>query len=178
MISPFHFFNLEGRLLLIIMVMTFFLSDRLSHYAFTKNLFCILVVAILFANLFSLSPFMFCITAYLWGVFLFTISWVMFIIMFKFYKDCDDFLRHLLPSNRPLVLWDLLAILETLRNLIRPITLSLRLSCNLITGHVLISLTLTTSSTLILIILIIFETGIRIIQSQVFSILARSYLFR
>jgi len=49
-------------------------------------------------------------------------------------------LAHLVPMGTPSVLIPLIVIIEITRNLIRPIALAVRLTANLIAGHLLIAL--------------------------------------
>lgn len=49
-------------------------------------------------------------------------------------------LRHLVPPGCPIILIPLLVIIELIRRLIRPITLSVRLAGNIVAGHLLIRL--------------------------------------
>jgi len=49
-------------------------------------------------------------------------------------------LAHLLPQGTPTALMPFIVIIEITRTLIRPITLCVRLTANLIAGHLLITL--------------------------------------
>lgn len=50
------------------------------------------------------------------------------------------FLSHMTPQGSPGYLAPVLNVIELVRKIIRPLTLALRLSINMTTGHVLISL--------------------------------------
>jgi len=89
---------------------------------------------------------------------------------------------HLLPSGTPSILIPFIIIIETIRNIIRPIALAVRLSANIIAGHLLITLlgNLNNTNTLPALILIqasliTFELAISFIQAYVFIILATLY---
>lgn len=78
-----------------------------------------------------------------------------------------------------------MVIIETVRNLIRPITLSVRLIANIISGHLLIHLlsslglirsSIIVISILIMFILIVLETAVAIIQRFVFVTLISLYI--
>jgi F-type H+-transporting ATPase subunit a len=77
----------------------------------------------------------------------------------------------------------LLCLIELVRNLVRPITLAVRLTANLTTGHILIGLAGTafnTSSLFILILIIgsfyfLFEMAVCIIQAYIFTLLPTLY---
>jgi len=49
-------------------------------------------------------------------------------------------MAHLIPLNTPIILTPFLVLIETIRIIIRPLSLSIRLTANLIAGHLLITL--------------------------------------
>jgi F-type H+-transporting ATPase subunit a len=49
-------------------------------------------------------------------------------------------LSHLLPQGTPLALINFMVLIELTRRIIRPVTLCVRLTANIIAGHLLISL--------------------------------------
>jgi len=84
----------------------------------------------------------------------------------------------------PLIFIPFIVIIETIRLIIRPITLAIRLTANIIAGHLLISLINSSGQTLIIILsiilavqilLIILEIAIAFIQPYVFTILRILY---
>ena len=94
---------------------------------------------------------------------------------------------HLVPERTPFLLIPLLVIIETVRNIIRPITLSVRLVANITAGHLLLSLLgrgaspggpLGIISTILigLVILVGLELGVSFIQAYVFTLLRAIYL--
>jgi F-type H+-transporting ATPase subunit a len=90
-----------------------------------------------------------------------------------------------MPQNTPSLLISFIVCIETIRNIIRPITLAIRLSANIIAGHLLITLLGNTNSFIInyllllliisQILLILLEIAVAIIQSYVFTILTTLY---
>jgi len=78
-----------------------------------------------------------------------------------------------------------MVLIETIRNVIRPGTLAVRLAANIIAGHLLLTLlgstgpSLSTSILVLLIIaqilLLILESAVAIIQSYVFAVLRTLY---
>lgn len=91
-----------------------------------------------------------------------------------------------MPLGTPSYLIPFIAIIETIRLIIRPITLSIRLTANIIAGHLLLSLLGSSGSQILRInlfiifiisqfILIILEIAVSIIQAYVFSILMTLY---
>lgn len=79
-----------------------------------------------------------------------------------------------------------IVIIETVRSLIRPLTLAVRLAANIIAGHLLLALLGGQGTTtfniaivcliLALILLLILECAVACIQSYVFTILSSLYL--
>ena len=95
-------------------------------------------------------------------------------------------LAHLVPTGTPGILMPIIVIIESVRNIIRPGTLSVRLGANMMAGHLLLTLLGSqgpVSASLILlfliaalILLLILEVGVACIQSYVFTVLRSLYL--
>lgn len=136
---------------------------------------------ILGSNMWGLFPYIFGLTTQM--VLTFTASWILWLRMmysrieFGFIK----FFANFTPRGAPNYLAPILAIIEIVSNIIRPLTLSLRLRINITTGHVFISLMGVRRKILLAVIIlmwgyILFEVGIGFIQGFVFSLLVRQYL--
>lgn len=90
-----------------------------------------------------------------------------------------------MPIGTPAILIPFIVCIETIRNIIRPGTLAIRLSANIIAGHLLITLLGNTGPTIpsillrILLItqiaLLVLESAVTLIQSYVFTILITLY---
>nr|HAN1521987.1 F0F1 ATP synthase subunit A [Escherichia coli] len=90
-----------------------------------------------------------------------------------------------MPQGTPGVLIPFMVCIETIRNIIRPGTLAVRLTANIIAGHLLITLLGNTGPSIrtyllrILIItqilLLTLESAVSIIQSYVFAVLSTLY---
>jgi len=110
--------------------------------------------------------------------------WLSFII-YGWINNTIHILAHLVPQGTPPILIPFIVCIETIRNTIRPGTLAIRLSANIIAGHLLITLLGSTGPTLSLIIiniliitqiiLLTLETAVSIIQSYVFAVLRTLY---
>jgi len=148
-------------------------------------LFISLFSFILFNNFLGLFPYIFTRTRHL--ILTLTLAlplWLSFII-YGWLNYTQHIFIHLIPQGTPSILIPFIICIETIRNLIRPITLSIRLTANIIAGHLLLTLISNTGnliSTIILriliflqIILLILETAVAIIQSYVFTILSTLY---
>jgi F-type H+-transporting ATPase subunit a len=92
---------------------------------------------------------------------------------------------HLVPQGTPAVLMPFMVCIETIRNIIRPGTLAVRLAANIIAGHLLItllgntgprlSMTLLTFLLIGQIALLVLESAVAVIQSYVFAVLSTLY---
>merc|ERR1711864_35466 len=93
---------------------------------------------------------------------------------------------HLVPIGTPSLLIPVIVIIETIRRIIRPGTLSIRLAANIVAGHLLLTLIGSLCPNLYniilirvilgLILLLILELAVACIQSYFFTILSSLYL--
>ena len=110
--------------------------------------------------------------------------WLGFVI-FSITNNTLNFLAHLVPLGTPAPLMPFIVIIEIIRSIIRPITLSVRLTANMIAGHLLLTLLggLLPSRTILIFgsafaaqsLLIVLETAVALIQAYVFSVLTTLY---
>lgn len=101
-------------------------------------------------------------------------------------KTPTSVLAHLVPLGTPPALIPLIVVIEIVRSLIRPLTLSVRLAANIIAGHLLLTLlgnqAFALSPFLLrgllvgLILLGVLECAVRTIQAYVFRVLSTLYL--
>ena len=92
---------------------------------------------------------------------------------------------HLVPQGTPGLLIPFIVLIETIRNIIRPGTLAVRLAANIIAGHLLLTLLARTGPSMRLtiirvllitqILLLTLEIAVAIIQSYVFAVLRTLY---
>jgi F-type H+-transporting ATPase subunit a len=85
------------------------------------------------------------------------------------------------PLGTPLALSQFITIIERVRLIIRPITLSVRLAANITAGHILIALCrspifIINTFTIALFILLLLEIAVAFIQAYVFVTLISMYL--
>lgn len=110
--------------------------------------------------------------------------WISY-ILFGWIINIKHIFAHLVPQGTPGILIPFIVLIESIRNIIRPGTLAVRLSANIIAGHLLITLISSTGRRLrfyllILIllrqrVLIVLELSVSIIQAYVFSVLRTLY---
>nr|QXT60025.1 ATP synthase membrane subunit 6 [Tinocallis viridis] len=142
-------------------------------------LFITLFMFIFINNFLGLFPYIFSSSSHM--IFSMTLAmpfWLFFIIL-SIIKNTKNMIAHLIPLSTPIYLAPLMTIIETMSIFIRPFSLSIRLTANMIAGHLL--MTLLNSNSLMIIILLIqmfmmtFELCVAMIQSYVFSILSSLY---
>lgn len=148
-------------------------------------LFISLFSLIIFNNFIGLFPYIFTRTSHITLTLSLALPlWLRFII-YGWFININHIFTHLVPQGTPPVLIPFIVCIETIRNLIRPGTLAIRLSANIIAGHLLLTLLGNTgpylSSILINILLItqilllVLEIAVSLIQSYVFAILTTLY---
>nr|YP_010989186.1 ATP synthase F0 subunit 6 [Forcipomyia pulchrithorax]WOR86773.1 ATP synthase F0 subunit 6 [Forcipomyia pulchrithorax] len=148
-------------------------------------LFINLFTMILFNNFLGLFPYIFTSSSHL----TFTLSlslplWLSFMI-YGWINNTQHMFCHLVPQGTPNVLMPFMVLIETISNIIRPGTLAVRLTANMIAGHLLMTLLgntgpgMITAMVSILIIvqilLLTLESAVSIIQSYVFAVLSTLY---
>nr|APX39730.1 ATP synthase F0 subunit 6 [Podagrica fuscicornis] len=140
---------------------------------------------ILFNNFLGLFPYIFTSSSHL--VMTLTLAlplWLSF-LLYGWINNTIHMLAHLVPSGTPWILMPFMVCIETISNMIRPMTLAVRLSANMIAGHLLLTLLGSTGPMMSLlmlnvliitqILLLILESAVAIIQSYVFAILSTLY---
>nr|YP_010478445.1 ATP synthase F0 subunit 6 [Orosius sp.]UVI59889.1 ATP synthase F0 subunit 6 [Orosius sp.] len=139
---------------------------------------------ILCMNIMGLLPYVFTASAHLcFSAGLAMSMWVS-IMMYGWINKTNYMFMHLVPIGTPSVLMPFMVMIESISNLIRPGSLAVRLSANMIAGHLLMSLlgnNLVSNLTLMTIMLwlfmglMVFELAVAFIQSYVFTTLSTLY---
>jgi len=151
----------------------------------TTLIFVSLFSLILFNNFIGLFPYIFTRTSHLTLTLVLALPlWLAFII-YGWLNHTQHIFTHLVPQGTPGVLIPFIVCIETISNVIRPGTLAVRLTANIIAGHLLITLLGNTgpslSSVLVIILLgvqillLVLESAVAIIQSYVFAVLRTLY---
>nr|WEP24853.1 ATP synthase F0 subunit 6 [Idiocerus sp.] len=139
---------------------------------------------IMYNNVMGLLPYIFTSSSHL----IFSLSlalpmWISF-MLYGWLNKTNSMFTHLVPSGTPGVLMPFMVMIETISNLIRPGSLAVRLSANMIAGHLLMSLLgsnsissviLLSLTMMVFIVLMMFEFAVAIIQSYVFMTLTTLY---
>nr|QEJ81543.1 ATP synthase F0 subunit 6 [Diaphanes sp. FM11] len=154
---------------------------------YTKNclLFISLFSIIFFSNSLSLFPYIFSSTSHITMSLTLSLPlWISF-MLFGWINNSINMFAHLIPQGTPPLLMPFMVCIETISNIIRPGTLAVRLTANMIAGHLLLTLMGETGNKLTMImvwvliftqmILLILESAVAIIQAYVFSVLSTLY---
>nr|YP_009107229.1 ATP synthase F0 subunit 6 [Tyspanodes hypsalis]AIT99548.1 ATP synthase F0 subunit 6 [Tyspanodes hypsalis] len=148
-------------------------------------IFISMFIFILFNNFLGLFPYIFTSTSHL------TLSlsislplWLSF-MFYGWINNTQHMFIHMIPQGTPSILMPFMVLIETISNIIRPGTLAVRLTANMIAGHLLMTLLSGTGPSLsfyfililiiIQILLLILESAVAIIQSYVIAILSTLY---
>lgn len=148
-------------------------------------LFISLFIFILINNFLGLFPYIFTRTRHLSINLTLAFPLWLGIIIYGWINLTNHIFTHLVPQGTPNILIPFIVIIESIRNIIRPITLTIRLTANIIAGHLLLTLLGNIGPKLIIIflplllltqiILLTLESAVAIIQSYVFSVLITLY---
>lgn len=140
---------------------------------------------ILFNNFLGLYPYIFTATSHIVTTLTLALPLWVSIILYGWINHTIYMIAHLVPQGTPGMLIPFMVLIESTRNLIRPGTLAVRLTANIIAGHLLITLLgnqTARGSGFVLailinvqIILIMLEIAVSIIQSYVFTVLITLY---
>lgn len=148
-------------------------------------IFISLFSIILFNNFLGLFPYIFTSTSHLTLTLTLALPlWISFII-YGWINHTQHIFAHLVPQGTPRVLIPFIVCIETISNVIRPGTLAVRLTANIIAGHLLLTLIGNTGNSLSLILvnflilaqvaLLLLESAVSIIQAYVFAVLSTLY---
>lgn len=189
-IFPLQLWLVPSRLAIIWLTVTNYIFNEfkiLIRYSFSNLIIFIrLIIIIFFNNFLGLFPYIFTASRHIRFCFSLSLSLWLGIILYSIINYLNNLLTHLTPQGTPVLLMPFIVIIESIRLIIRPITLSIRLTANIVAGHLLLSL-LGSSGQLISgifllniilisqILLFILEIAVSIIQAYVFAILSTLY---
>nr|YP_009139637.1 ATP synthase F0 subunit 6 [Teinopalpus imperialis]AKG26290.1 ATP synthase F0 subunit 6 [Teinopalpus imperialis]SSX17073.1 ATP synthase F0 subunit 6 [Teinopalpus imperialis] len=140
---------------------------------------------ILFNNFLGLFPYIFTSTSHLTISLSISLSLWLSFMFYGWINNSQHMFIHMIPQGTPSILMPFMVLIETISNIIRPGTLAVRLTANMIAGHLLLTLLSSTSNNmsfymlfiliLLQILLLILESAVAIIQAYVISILSTLY---
>nr|AZL93326.1 ATP synthase F0 subunit 6 [Megalodontes quinquecinctus] len=145
--------------------------------------FISLFTLIFLSNFIGLFPYIFTPTSHISMNLILSLPLWLTLMFFGWINYSNNMFSHLVPQGTPKILMPFMVCIESISNMIRPMTLAIRLSANMIAGHLLLSLMGNSGkfnmflSILIItqIILLMLEFAVSIIQAYVFSILSILY---
>nr|YP_010564849.1 ATP synthase F0 subunit 6 [Colossendeis robusta]UZA61252.1 ATP synthase F0 subunit 6 [Colossendeis robusta] len=151
----------------------------------TILIFIMIIIFIMVNNFMGLFSYVFTASSHIsMTLVLALIFWVSF-MLYSWMTKISMTLAHLVPLGTPFLLMFFMVMIESVSNIIRPITLSIRLAANMTAGHLLISLmssscsiNMITISLFIIImqcLLMVLELAVALIQAYVFTILISLY---
>nr|QVL29048.1 ATP synthase F0 subunit 6 [Tripetaloceroides tonkinensis] len=136
-------------------------------------------------NFMGMFPYIFTSTTHLTLTLSMALTLWMTLMLFGWTKKSKSMFTHLVPLGTPAILTPFMVCIETISNMIRPGTLAVRLSANMIAGHLLMTLIGSTGPKINIILmmsmlsiqsmLVILEISVAIIQAYVFSVLITLY---
>nr|YP_006503861.1 ATP synthase F0 subunit 6 [Elodia flavipalpis]AFA46591.1 ATP synthase F0 subunit 6 [Elodia flavipalpis] len=148
-------------------------------------IFVSLFSMILFNNFMGLFPYIFTSTSHLTLTLTLALPLWLSFMLFGWINNTQHMFTHLVPQGTPSILMPFMVCIETISNVIRPGTLAVRLTANMIAGHLLLTLLGNTGPSMSLILLniliitqialLMLESAVAIIQSYVFAVLSTLY---
>lgn len=190
LIFPYNFWLIPSRFIIFWNKIFKFIINEfkvLINYSYSNLIiFLRLFMFIMINNFLGLFPYIFTASRHIRFCLSISLSLWIGIILYGWFNFINEIFTHLIPIGTPALLIPFIVVIESIRLIIRPITLSIRLTANIIAGHLLLSL-LGSSGTQIKsinlfillifrqILLIILEIAVSLIQAYVFSILTSLY---
>ena len=104
----------------------------MKFFPFVFSLFMFVLVA----NLFGMVPFFFTVTSHIIVTFALAMLVFVVVVIYGFWKNGFGFLKLFVPSGVPMYILPLVAVIEVISFLSRPISLSVRLFANILAGHI------------------------------------------
>nr|NP_996543.1 ATP synthase F0 subunit 6 [Ornithodoros porcinus]BAD12473.1 ATPase 6 [Ornithodoros porcinus] len=158
-----------------------FMKNKKKYILFMVSIFWF----ILTNNFLGLYPYIFTATSHINLTTILALPLWLTIMIFGWINQTNFMFTHLVPLGTPMILSMFMVLIETVSNLIRPLTLSVRLTANMISGHLLLCLLSEIMQNYpsgnmfifpVMTALLLLEMAVAIIQSYVFIILISLYL--
>nr|YP_010239116.1 ATP synthase F0 subunit 6 [Miltogramma oestracea]QTF74376.1 ATP synthase F0 subunit 6 [Miltogramma oestracea] len=148
-------------------------------------IFTSLFSMILFNNFMGLFPYIFTSTSHLTLTLTLALPLWLCFMLYGWINNTQHMFIHLVPQGTPSILMPFMVCIETISNVIRPGTLAVRLTANMIAGHLLLTLLGNTGQSMSMILLniliitqialLLLESAVAMIQSYVFAVLSTLY---
>nr|YP_010757456.1 ATP synthase F0 subunit 6 [Zahniserius cylindricus]WEU77799.1 ATP synthase F0 subunit 6 [Zahniserius cylindricus] len=186
-ILPSTYWNSPSKLSIMLMIMIKKLTlETIMHMKKIEPsiIFVSMFMFILVNNLMGLLPYVFTSSAHLSFSLSLALTLWLSLMTYGWMKKTNKMFMHLVPVGTPYVLMPFMVLIESTSNIIRPGSLAVRLSANMIAGHLLMSLlgnNLASNFPMMLLLmwtfmlLMMFELAVAFIQSYVFMTLMTLY---
>nr|YP_010727951.1 ATP synthase F0 subunit 6 [Bothrogonia tortilla]WDZ68132.1 ATP synthase F0 subunit 6 [Bothrogonia tortilla] len=182
---PKKFWKMENKNSMIFKKITSILNKELKtimKYKGTSLMMISIFMIIFYNNIMGLMPYTFTASSQMVFSLSLALPLWMGMMIYGWTNNMNKMFIHLVPVGTPTALMPFMVLIETISNMIRPGSLAVRLTANMIAGHILMSL-LGNSTTLSMFIplmvaftvMLLFETAVSIIQSYVFMTLMNLY---
>nr|UKE80343.1 ATP synthase F0 subunit 6 [Melanetettix sp. n. XTW-2022a] len=187
LLMPSPFWNTSSKpLILIKIVSTKMMKEIVMHIKKVEPsiIMVSLFLFILINNILGLLPYVFTASSHLVFSLSLALTIWMALMIYGWINKTNSMFIHLVPVGTPTPLMPFMVMIESISNLIRPGSLAVRLSANMIAGHLLMSLlgnNLINNFALLLMMmwlfmgLMMFEMAVAFIQSYVFMTLSTLY---
>nr|AXS65400.1 ATP synthase F0 subunit 6 [Coleoptera sp. 15 KM-2017] len=188
---PMKFWYYNSRYLYIIMEMLQFLKKEFL-LLMGKNLYGGILIYISFFlyilqfNIFGMFPYSFTLTSQLNMNLYFSLVFFLVFFFIGWIKFPNMMFSHLTPLGSPNVLSPILVMIEMISMIIRPFTLSIRLTANIVSGHILMEILLSPAENMMVVLklliyiimipIFLLEMMVCFVQSFVISSLSTLYL--
>nr|YP_009407706.1 ATP synthase F0 subunit 6 [Ampelophaga rubiginosa]AMB36448.1 ATP synthase F0 subunit 6 [Ampelophaga rubiginosa] len=156
-----------------------------NYFNGSTFIFISLFSFILFNNFLGLFPYIFTSTSHLTLTLSISLPLWLSFMLYGWINNYQHMFCHMIPQGTPTILMPFMVLIETISNIIRPGTLAVRLTANMIAGHLLMTLLSSTGPNMsyifimmlimIQILLLILESAVAVIQSYVIAILSTLY---
>nr|YP_009459912.1 ATP synthase F0 subunit 6 [Potamyia flava]AUT18177.1 ATP synthase F0 subunit 6 [Potamyia flava] len=189
--TPLLYWLLPNRSLLLMIMILKFLKNEMNNLLNNNSFkgiplfFITIFFMILFNNLLGLFPYIFTSSTHLLFNLSFSLPIWISLMFYGWLQKTQNMFIHLIPNGTPPILMPFMVLIETISNIIRPGTLAVRLTANMIAGHLLVTLLsqngmMIPSLFLMFLIVVEFllltlELMVSFIQSYVFTILSILY---
>nr|YP_010222554.1 ATP synthase F0 subunit 6 [Glaucias dorsalis]UCC46004.1 ATP synthase F0 subunit 6 [Glaucias dorsalis] len=190
LLMPFPYWMMPNRIIIMFnMVMTKLHSEFKMLLGNKSKGMTLMMVAlftfILMNNFMGLMPYIFTSSSHLVFSLALALPLWLSMMIFGWFNHTNSMFAHLVPNGTPAALMPFMVMIETISNIIRPGSLGVRLTANMIAGHLLMSLlgnkSINVSNQILIFIMIVqvmlmmFEAAVAVIQAYVFSVLTTLY---
>nr|WMC21093.1 ATP synthase F0 subunit 6 [Japanagallia sp.] len=186
-ILPLKFWNLPNKQMMILNKTINTLNNEIKmmmKYKGTSLMMISIFMLIMVNNMMGLMPYIFTSSSHL--IYSLTLALPLWsgMMLYGWINKTNKMFTHMVPTGTPSVLMPFMVMIETISNFIRPGSLAVRLTANMIAGHLLMSLLgnncssnsiLLCMSLVVFMILMMFETAVAMIQAYVFMTLSTLY---